>query len=63
VVEVAESGVGVAEPVEGVAYLTGVAEAAEQGESLYVVVDGLLVVAGVVGDVAQAVRMFASPLV
>jgi hypothetical protein len=37
-------------------FAVGVAEVAAQGEGLLVVVQGLMVLAGVVGDVAQAVQ-------
>lgn len=46
----AEGRVRVAEVVEGVGGFGGVAEGAEQDESFVVVVDGLVMVAGVVLD-------------
>jgi len=51
-----EGGVRMAEVVEGVRGLVGVAEGAAQGEGLVVVVEGLLVVAGAVGDEPEAVQ-------
>ena len=57
----AEGGVRVAQPVESVGDFVEVAEVATQGKGLLVVVDGLVVTAGVVVDVAQAVQVSASP--
>jgi hypothetical protein len=52
----ADGGMGVAEAVEGVGSFREVAEFAEQGDGLLVVVDGSVVVAGLVLDVAEAVE-------
>jgi hypothetical protein len=51
-----EGGVGVADVVEGVREPVGVAEGSTQGEGLVIVVDGLLVLAGAVGDESEAVQ-------
>lgn len=51
-----ESVMGMAEPIEDVGTVVGVTEVAEHGERVVVVADGLLVVAGVVVDVAQGVQ-------
>lgn len=55
-VEVVGGDVGMAEAVEGVGFFVNVAEVAEDGEGLPVVIDGLGVLPGVVGDVAEAVQ-------
>lgn len=52
----AKGGMRVAQLVESIGDLGSVAEVSEQGEGLLVLADCLLVVAGAVGDVAQAVE-------
>lgn len=56
VVVVAESDVNLSEPVQGSGFRIGVAEVAVPYEGLLVAVQGLVVLVGAVGQVAQAVQ-------
>jgi hypothetical protein len=53
---VAQSCVGLAEAVQGVGFAVGITMIMAEGESLLVVIQGLVVVAGAIGQAAQDVE-------